>query len=76
MKLTRELRTFLFIPLFALIGIVLSAILEIMNTRGYIVDEYFSGTLTLAELQLILILICLFFGIILGVTSPRRGGKG
>lgn len=52
-----------------LIGVLLAAILDIMNTRGIIIDEYITGSITIPEVMAITILIWVIIGVILAASS-------
>lgn len=66
-----SVKTFLAIPIFAALGIILAGILEVMYDKGYVIDEYIAGTITVADVQIIIVVICVVMGIISGVISRR-----
>jgi hypothetical protein len=52
----------------ALIGVGFAGLLGFMNTNGILVDEYITATLTITDLQTVVILAWVFVGVIVGVV--------
>jgi len=49
------------------LGVIIAMILEKMNDAGVMIDEFISGTITLVDLQVFVIITCLIVGIIITV---------
>lgn len=60
---------FALIVVFSAIGIAIAGIMEVMHDSGFILDEFISGTITLADLQIIVIVFSIIIGLILAVTK-------
>lgn len=71
MSLSTEFKSFLLVPVCAGIGVAIAMILEVLNDKGLLIDEYITGSVTLADLQTIVIVIFLLFGIMIGMFRRR-----
>ena len=55
----------------AMIGIGFAGLFGYWNAQGIIIDEYIAGTITITDLQTIVIFLWAILGIILGVGRRR-----
>lgn len=71
MTIFDEFRTFLLIPLCAGIGIIIAMITEVLYDRSIVIDSYITGSINLAQVQSMIIIMFILLGIMLGVLSKR-----
>lgn len=63
----RNERAFAVTMLCGIIGVLFAIMVQLFNSAGIIVDEFISATLTLREVQVVIIIIWITLGI--GVSS-------
>ena len=56
---------------FGFLGMVLAVILGYLNDQGILVDEYLTGSITLPDLQICVIIIGLLVGVVVAVLTSR-----
>ena len=71
MSFSDEIKLFVLIPILAGIGIVLAMIVETLYDRGLIIDEYIAGSITLANLQSIIVIIFIVIGILIAAKMKK-----
>lgn len=52
-----------------LIGVILAVLAGLMYSGGIIVDEFVSGTITLADVQAAIIIVWMLIGVVLAAVS-------
>lgn len=68
MKLVdQDLRATVTVMFCGFAGIILAAIEFSLYSRGVLVDEYIAGTVTIADLMAITIILWLLFGVVIAV---------
>ena len=65
----KETRVMFIIFTCAMLGIANVMIISTLNTRGQIIDEFITGTITITDLLLIVFLVWLLIGIIIAVLD-------
>lgn len=63
-----------YIPGFGMLGIGVAILLDEMNTAGVIVPELLTGSVTLEQAQVFIVIICLLIGAVVASTTWRRYG--
>ena len=71
MSLVDEFKMFILIPACAGVGIAIAMILEVFYNRGLIIDEYIAGSLTLANIQSVVVIFFILIGVLLAVKIKR-----
>ena len=51
------------------LGVILAFIVGLMNTRGIIFDELITGSITISDLQIAIIILFLLCGMIMGALK-------
>ena len=59
----RNERAFAISMLCGIIGIILAITLQLLNTAGIVIDEFISGTITIREVQAIVIIVWIIIGV-------------
>ncbi len=62
MMMDKNAKAFAIIALCGIVGVVIALLLQAMYGAGILIDEYISGTLTLRELQVGVIVVWLIVG--------------
>lgn len=59
------------VPIFGcgMLGIIQAMILFEMNTRGILIDEFITGSITITDLMVGVVIIWLLIGVIIGARS-------
>ena len=65
----RNERAFAVPMLSGLIGVVFALMIQLLNEGGIFIDEFITGTIVLRELQLIVIIIWISFGVLLSALQ-------
>jgi len=63
LKMGRNERAFAISMLCGIIGIILAITLQLLNTAGIVIDEFISGTITIREVQTIVIIVWIIIGV-------------
>jgi len=71
MSLYSGFKSFLLIPLFGGLGIIIGMIVEGLFDRGIILDEYIVGTITIADIKFYIILISVILGIFIAYMQRK-----
>ena len=56
---------------FGFLGMCLAVILGYLNDQGILVDEYLTGSITLPDLQICVIIIALLVGVVVAILTSR-----
>jgi hypothetical protein len=56
---------------FGFLGMVLAVILGYLNDQGILIDEYLTGSITLPDLQICVIIIALLVGVVVAILTSR-----
>jgi len=56
---------------FGFLGMVIAVILQYLNEHGFLIDEYLQGSITLPDLQIVVIILALLVGVVVGVVTAR-----
>jgi len=62
-------RAFAITLLCGIIGVIIAIIIQMLNTQGIIIDEFLTGTITLRELQAIIIILWLLMGVVVSAIT-------
>jgi len=66
----RNTRAFAISMLCGLLGVIFAIMVGILNSAGIIIDEFITGTITIRELQAVIVIIWVIFGI--GVSAVKN----
>jgi len=64
-----DVKTGIIVIMFGMAGIVTAGIEQSLYTRGILIDEYITGTIAIADLMTITILLWILFGIVIAVLK-------
>jgi hypothetical protein len=56
---------------FGLLGLLVAAMEKVGFDNGFIVDDYIQGSITLVDLQIVTIVLCLLIGVAVGVITSK-----
>jgi hypothetical protein len=68
---TNNVRPGVVVAGFGFLGMCLAVILGYLNDQGILVDEYLTGSITLPDLQICVIIISLLVGVVVAVLTTR-----
>ena len=56
---------------FGFLGMCIAVILGYLNDHGILIDEYLTGSITLPDLQICVIIIALLVGVVVAILTSR-----
>ena len=56
---------------FGCLGIIVAVVLQYLNQNGYVIDEYLQGSITLPDLQIVVIILSMLIGVVVAVLTSR-----
>lgn len=56
---------------FGFLGMFIAVILQYLNQNGYVIDEYLQGSITLPDLQIVVIILAMLVGVVAAVLTSR-----
>lgn len=69
LKMGRNEKAFAISMLCGIIGIILAITLQLLNTAGIVIDEFISGTITIREVQAIVIIVWIIIGVAVAASE-------
>lgn len=69
MVLSPNVKPGIIVMFFGFLGMILAFLLEYFNSHGYVIDEYLQGSITLPDLQIVVVVFFILIGILIAVVT-------